>query len=136
MPAHEHGDLKIGPPKPSKDDGGRSPPILLVAPPPPDRARPGLSPRQSRGAIQEISSRHLLPVVVGGTGFYLRALLEGLFAGPPRSAELAARLRERAAERGPNYLHNLLRRVDPEAPRQIDAHPVPKWIPPLEVAIR
>src|SRR4051794_23052467 len=46
--------------------------------------------RASRKVIEDISSRGRLPIVAGGTGFYLRALTEGLFAGPARDEELRA----------------------------------------------
>jgi tRNA dimethylallyltransferase len=73
--------------------------------------------------------------VVGGSGLYLRALLEGLFAGPPRSEELRSRLRERAEERGSDYLHKLLRRIDPAAAQTIHANDVPKVVRALEVSL-
>jgi len=76
-----------------------------------------------------------LPVVVGGTGLYLRALLEGLFAGPPRSEELRARLRERARDRGPQYLHRMLRRLDPTAATAVHANDVAKVVRALEVSL-
>jgi tRNA dimethylallyltransferase len=62
-------------------------------------------------------------------------LLEGLFAGPPRSEELRARLRERASERGPEYLHRLLRRLDAAAAQAIHANDVPKVIRAVEVSL-
>ncbi len=89
----------------------------------------------AREALSGITSRGRLPIVVGGSGLYLRALLEGLFAGPPRSEELRTRLRERAAERGAEYLHKLLRRVDPAAAQTIHANDVPKVVRALEVSI-
>ncbi len=64
--------------------------------------------RQARAAIADIAERGKLPIVVGGTGLYLRALLEGLFPGPERSEELRERLRARAAPRGSAYLHRIL----------------------------
>jgi tRNA dimethylallyltransferase len=129
-------ELEIGTAKPSQEERRRVPHHLINVAEPTELVTAGDYSRQARRAIREISSRHLLPIVVGGTGLYLRALLEGLFAGPPRSEELRARLRERAANRGPNYLHKLLRRVDPEAAREIHAHDVPKVIRALEVSIR
>jgi tRNA dimethylallyltransferase len=66
---------------------------------------------------------------------YLRALLEGLFHGPPRSEEIRLRLRERVAERGADYLHKLLFRVDPAAAQTIHANDVPKVVRALEVSI-
>jgi tRNA dimethylallyltransferase len=65
----------------------------------------------------------------------LRALLEGLFAGPPRSEDLRLRLRERARERGTEYLHKILRRIDPAAAQTIHANDVPKVVRALEVSI-
>jgi tRNA dimethylallyltransferase len=70
--------------------------------------------RLARAAIADIRGRGRLPIVAGGTGLYLKALLEGLFEGPSRDAALRARL-ERIAERGSTRLHRLLARVDPEA---------------------
>ena len=78
--------------------------------------------------LQQIKSRGALPIVVGGTGLYLRALLEGLFAGPQRSEELRQRLRQRAGEKGQAYLHRILRRLDPAAAAKIHANDLPKLV--------
>jgi tRNA dimethylallyltransferase len=75
--------------------------------------------RLAREAINEICSRGNRPFVVGGTGFYLKALIEGLFEGPARSEELRARMRKIIGRRGPRALHNALRRVDPESANRI-----------------
>ncbi len=91
--------------------------------------------RLARRAIHEISGRHHLPIVVGGTGLYLRALLQGLFAGPPRSEDWRQRLRKRAAERGSGYLHKMLGRLDPSAARAIHANDVAKMVRALEVCL-
>lgn len=128
-------ELEIGTAKPTQEERQRVPHHLIDVAAPTELVTAGDYSRQARQAIQEISSRHLLPIVVGGTGLYLRALLEGLFAGPPRSEELRARLRDRAVERGPHYLHKLLSRVDPQAAREIHAHDVPKAIRAIEVSI-
>jgi tRNA dimethylallyltransferase len=76
--------------------------------------------------------RTSLPVVTGGTGLYLRALLDGLFPAPSRDGELRARLGSRERRR-PGLLHRLLRRVDPPAARTIHANDIPKLIRALEV---
>src|SRR5205823_2356941 len=70
--------------------------------------------RRATSALREISARNHLPVVAGGTGFYLRALLDGLFTGPTRDDDLRARLTLRQARRS-GSLHRLLCRFDPEA---------------------
>jgi len=91
--------------------------------------------RKARDVLRQINSRGALPIVVGGTGLYLRALLDGLFAGPPRSEELRERLRERAGERGPGYLHRILRRLDPDAALKIHANDIPKLVRAVEVCL-
>jgi len=70
--------------------------------------------RQARDVIRGICGRGHLPIVVGGTGFYLRALIDGLFEGPARSEELRVRMRRVIQRKGPQILHRALQRVDPE----------------------
>ena len=77
----------------------------------------------------------LLPIVSGGTGLYLRALLEGLFSGPQRSEELREKLRGRAEKRGGEYLHRILRRLDAPSAARIHANDIPKVIRAIEVSL-
>ncbi len=91
--------------------------------------------RRARQILSEIKTRKRLPIVSGGTGLYLRALLEGLFPGPQRSEKLRERLRERAKERDPQYLHRILRRLDRAAAERIHAHDIPKVIRAIEVCL-
>jgi tRNA dimethylallyltransferase len=91
--------------------------------------------RQGRQVLSEVSARSHLPIVVGGTGLYLRALLEGLFPGPQRSDELRERLRNRAASRGSNSLHRMLARLDRAAAERIHANDTPKLIRAIEVCL-
>jgi tRNA dimethylallyltransferase len=128
-------EFEIGTAKPSPEERGRVPHHLINVAGPLELLTAGDYSRLARQAIQEISSRGRLPVVAGGTGLYLRALLDGLFTGPPRSEELRIRLRERAAERGPQYLHRLLRRVDRKAAQSIHENDVPKMVRAIEVSI-
>jgi tRNA dimethylallyltransferase len=91
--------------------------------------------RQARTVVASIACRGRLPIVVGGTGLYLRALLEGLFPGPQRSEELRKRLRERTTTRGANYLHRVLSRLDPASAAKIHANDTPKLIRAIEVCL-
>jgi len=90
--------------------------------------------RLARETIAEISGRGRLPVVAGGTGFYLRALIDGLFEGPVRDQELRDRLVAREARR-PGALYRLLRRFDAAAAERIHANDVPKVMRALEVCL-
>jgi tRNA dimethylallyltransferase len=128
-------EFEIGTAKPSHADRLRVPHHLIDIAGPAELVTAGDYARQARQALREITSRSRLPIVVGGSGLYLRALLEGLFPGPPRSEELRTRLRERATERGAEYLHKLLRRLDPAAAQTIHANDVPKVVRALEVSI-
>jgi tRNA dimethylallyltransferase len=89
--------------------------------------------RLARAAVREVSARGRLPVVAGGTGLYLRALLRGLFAGPSRDPRLRERLEKVAARRGDAGLHRLLARVDPEAAARIEVRDRVRVVRALEV---
>jgi tRNA dimethylallyltransferase len=90
--------------------------------------------RLARETLAEITGRGKLPVIAGGTGFYLRALFDGLFPGPARDAELRARLGARERRR-PGSLHRLLSRFDPSAATRIHARDVPKVTRALEICL-
>ena len=91
--------------------------------------------REAVKVLGEIRKRGSLPVLVGGTGLYLRALLMGLFDGPPRSEELRARLRALAERRGREFVHNLLARLDPPTAARIDPHDLQKAVRAVEVCL-
>ena len=88
----------------------------------------------ARQVLGEIAGRERLPIVVGGTGFYLRALLEGLFPGPRRDERLRARLTLRE-QRHPGWLHLVLTRFDPASAAKIHAADVQKAIRAVEVLL-
>ena len=90
--------------------------------------------RLARDTIRDISARGRLPILAGGTGFYLRALLEGLFDGPVRDQALRDRLAAREARRT-GSLHRVLRRLDPAAAARIHANDIPKVTRALEICL-
>jgi tRNA dimethylallyltransferase len=91
--------------------------------------------RMARPLLHEITGRGRLPIVVGGTGFYLRALVEGLAPGPTRDEDLRARLAAREARRT-GSLHRLLRRFDPATAARLHPNDVPKTMRALEISLR
>lgn len=128
-------EFDVGTAKPTLSERARAPHHLLDYVAPTEHVTAGEYARQGRLVLDEIKGRGRLPIVVGGTGLYLRALLEGLFAGPQRSEELRELLRERAARRGENYLHRILRRLDRAAADKIHANDAPKLIRAIEVCL-
>jgi tRNA dimethylallyltransferase len=128
-------EFDIGTAKPTPPERARVPHHLLDCVAPTEHVTAGDYARRAREVLKEIASRGKLPVVVGGTGLYLRALLEGLFPGPQRSGELRERLRGKAERLGSTYLHRVLRRLDPAAAEKIHANDVPKLIRAIEVCL-
>ncbi len=128
-------DFVIGTAKPTAEEQARAPHHLFDSVEPTAYTTAGEYARQARAVLQGIATRRALPIVVGGTGLYLRALLDGLFAGPERSEELRNRLRAQAERKGPSYLHRVLRRLDPGAAESIHANDAPKLIRAIEVCL-
>lgn len=128
-------EFEIGTAKPSAEERARVPHHLFDIVAPDSYITAGEYARLGRRILNDIKGRGHLPIVVGGTGLYLRALLEGLFPGPQRSEELRARLREAVERRGAVYLHRILRRLDAEAAGKIHANDTPKLIRAIEVCV-
>jgi tRNA dimethylallyltransferase len=127
--------MDVGSAKPSPAQRARVPHHLLDLVPPSHPYTAGDYLRDGRSALAEVSARGRLPIVTGGTGLYLRALLQGLFPGPPRSPSLRTRLEAHSERRGPGSLHRLLRRLDPPSAARIHPNDQPKLIRALEVAV-
>jgi len=89
--------------------------------------------RDAAAAIRDIHARGKLPILVGGTGFYYRALTRGLFPGPGADEELRARLNRIAEKRGPERLHRLLQRVDVDSAARIMPRDLKRIVRALEV---
>lgn len=90
--------------------------------------------RLGRPILREVADRGRLPIVVGGTGFYLRALLDGLAPGPQRDERLRARLR-RIEERRAGGIHRILARLDPKVAARIHPNDIPKAMRALEICV-
>jgi len=128
-------DFEIGTAKPTAEEQALVPHHCIDIVSPERDYSAGDYQRDGRAAIAEITSRGKLPIVTGGTGLYLRALLEGLFDGPQRSEPLRMRLRGSAARHGAGWLARLLGRLDPAAAERIHANDTPKLIRAIEVSL-
>jgi tRNA dimethylallyltransferase len=126
--------LDVGTAKPTAEERAAAPHHLL------DVVHPGEGMDAARwvaladAAIAGIAGRGRLPVVAGGTGLYLRALLHGVVAAPGRDATLRARLEEEAARLGRPALHARLAAVDPEAAARIRPNDLVRVVRALEIA--
>ncbi len=128
-------EFDIGTAKPTAEERGRAPHHFFDCVEPTEYITAGEYARRARPVLAEIRGRGRLPIVVGGTGLYLRALLEGLFPGPQRSEELRKRLREISGNRGAGHLHRILRRLDRAAAEKVHTNDIPKLIRAIEVCL-
>ncbi len=126
--------LDIGTAKPPPEARRRVPHHMIDLLAPDEVFSAGEYAAQARKALAAIASRSRLPLVVGGTGFYLRALLEGLARVPVKDDDLRAGLAARERRR-PGTLHRLLIRLDPVAAARIHPSDVQKLIRYLEIRI-
>ncbi len=123
--------MEIGTAKPSLEDRARVPHHLIDVAEPTEAFTAGDYSRMGREALAGISGRGQLPIVAGGTGLYLRALLDGLFPAPPAQPELRQRLRQRSSA----HLHRVLGRLDPAAAALIHANDQSKLVRAIEVSL-
>lgn len=127
--------MEIGTAKPSREERARVPHHLIDIYELDEHSTAGDYARRARKAIAAITARGHLPIVTGGTGLYLRALLEGLFSGPQRSEELRERMKRSSARHRAGWLHDVLGRLDAAAAERIHANDVPKLIRAIEVSV-
>jgi len=125
--------LDIGSAKPTPEERGEVRHHLVDVANPDEPFSAATYARLARAAVADIAGRGGLPVVAGGTGLYLRALLQGLFEGPSRDEALRGRLEALAARFGDGRLHRLLGRVDPEAAARIRPRDRVRVVRALEV---
>ncbi len=92
--------------------------------------------RAAAAVIDEIEARGKMAVLVGGTGFYLRALRQPFFAGPKTDERLRRRLTEIRARRGPEHLHRMLVRLDPQSAAKLAARDWSRVQRALEVRLQ
>ena len=128
-------EFAIGTAKPTPEEQALAPHHLFDVIEPTAHTTAGEYSRLAREVLNEVCGRTALPIVVGGTGLYLRALLQGLFPGPERSEEIRQRLRARAQENGSQYLHEILQKLDRDAAARIHANDVPKLVRAIEVSL-
>jgi tRNA dimethylallyltransferase len=125
--------LDVGSAKATREERAAVPHHLLDVVEPEEAFSAADYARQARTALSGIAARGRLPIVAGGTGLYLKALLQGLFEGPARDEPLRGRLAAMAVRFGDARLHRLLARVDPEAAARLPARDRVRVVRALEV---
>jgi tRNA dimethylallyltransferase len=129
-------EFEIGTAKPSPQERKRVPHHMIdVADPAKSDFTAGEYSRLARMAVADIGERGKTPIVAGGTGLYLRALIEGLFPGPQRSEQLRDRLRNIAQRKGTAHLHCVLSKMDAVAASAIHPNDTPKIIRAIEICM-
>lgn len=124
----------VGTAKPSPEEQEQVPHHLIDILEPWEPYSAGEFARRAREAIADIRERGRVPIVVGGSGLYLRALFEGISPVPPGDPEVRRRLRERLGEEGLEALRSELLKVDPETAERLKPGDTQRILRALEVA--
>ncbi|MBD3367875.1 MAG: tRNA (adenosine(37)-N6)-dimethylallyltransferase MiaA [Candidatus Eisenbacteria bacterium] len=125
--------LDIGTAKPDAAETAAAPHHLIDIAEPSERFDAARFASLAEHAIEDVFGRDLTPIVVGGTGFYVTSLFEGLFEGPGRDKAIRSRLEEDAARLGPRALHERLAAVDPDAADRLHPNDAVRVVRALEV---
>ena len=92
--------------------------------------------REAAGVIEDVQERGRIPILVGGTGLYLRAFRNPFFASPQTDENLRRRLNELRESRGPEHLHAVLGRLDPQTARELYPRDWPRVQRAIEVCLQ
>ncbi len=125
--------MDLGTAKPSAQDRRRVPHHLIDVCNPGEPLDVAEFAQIARAAIEEIAARGRNPLVVGGSGLYLRVIRGGIFRGPAASSDIRGRLAKIAAQRGVAHLHRQLREIDPEAANRIGVNDLYRIVRAIEV---
>ena len=125
--------MDIGTAKPTPAERQRLPHHFVDIADPDEEYTAGQFGREGRERVKELYHAGRLPVVVGGSGLYIRSLVDGLFEGNVRDPQVKASLRERAEREGLGALYRELQRVDPETARRLHPNDLQRIVRALEV---
>lgn len=126
-------ELDIGTAKPTPEERVLVPHHLVDVADPPDAYDADRYSREGREVLAELHTRGVIPLVVGGTGLYLKALLSGLFTEGSPNPKIRRRLREELTDRGLPHLYERLRRLDPASAWRLHPHDTYRILRALEV---
>lgn len=125
--------MDIGSAKPTMEERARVPHHMIDIRSPDEDFSAGEYVREARACIDGILRRRKVPIVVGGTGLYIRALLGGILDLPPRDPDIRRSLLEEEQKGGPGTLYELLQGIDPETARKTPRQNLFRIVRTLEV---
>jgi tRNA dimethylallyltransferase len=128
--------MDIGTAKPSREELASVPHHLINILSPKESFSAGLFKEMASLIIDELHGRNKVPLIVGGTGLYIRTLTKGLFEGPSADLSLREELTKQEEKHGPGYLYNMLVNVDPETAGNIEPNDRRRIIRALEVSLK
>jgi tRNA dimethylallyltransferase len=128
--------MDIGTAKPSNEELADVPHHLINILSPKESFSAGLFKEMASLIIDDLHGRNKLPLIVGGTGLYIRSLTKGLFEGPSADLSLREKLKKEDEKHGPGHLYNLLVKVDPETAESIEPNDRRRIIRALEVSLK
>lgn len=125
--------MDIGTAKPTHDEQRQVPHHLIDLVDPHEEFSTASYLIHARTVAEELVNRGKQPLFVGGTGLYLRAILRGVFEGPPADWDFRTALETQAARHAPNWLHSRLAAVDPVSARRLHPRDVRRLVRALEI---
>jgi len=125
--------MDIGTAKPSAEARANVPHYCLDLAEPHEPFSTDVWLKHAENAIRDIDSRGKKPILSGGTALYLKALREGLFEGPSADLEMREKLKAEAKEKGNEFLHKRLKKVDPESAGRIEVNDIRRIVRAIEV---
>jgi len=128
--------MDIGTAKPSKRELQAVRHHLIDILEPSEKFSAGLFREKAIALCDKLHKAKRIPLIVGGTGLYIRALTTGLFDGPAADEQIRMQLLDEEKKHGPGHLYSRLKMIDPEAAAQIKPSDLRRTIRALEVAIK
>jgi tRNA dimethylallyltransferase len=125
--------LNIGTAKPTPEDLRRIPHHFIDVLDPDQEYNAAEYGQQARSKIEELLKRGIQPIIVGGSGLYIRAIIDGFFQGPGKDSEIRESLEQESQKYGAEMLFEKLKRIDPVSAAKMDASKVRRVIRALEV---
>jgi len=125
--------LNIGTAKPTIEEQKKIKHHLIDLVKPDEEYNAGTFAEDAEKMITKISSRNNIPIICGGTGFYIKALIEGIFKAPEIPIEIRQSLRQAAVEKGTEFFYEKLKKIDPDSARRINENDENRIIRALEI---